>query len=510
MSVRKFVRDNPFPTVLAAAGAVAVALAVVLALAPSSDDSSAGSLVQGDADCNQSVDTLDALADLRFAADAPPFGGCVQTAGNVNCDTAVDSDDVLALLLHAAGLQAPQSVSADCPAIGEPVQTPPPSTNTPTPTAAATPTVTGDATPTPSTTDGPVENGYHLDSVLSAQALGAAQDSKIELALIPGALDEAIIALQSGYMYHVSLSGSFPPELWGDIHTKVEFGNEQGLLSLAFSPDFEQDGRVYIYYTPGSPIPTVLSRFEATTDGLDEGSEEPLMSIEEFQPNHNGGHIVFDHDGYLLLSLGDGGGGGDPNENGQDLTTYLGKIIRIDVSPQTGYAIPQGNPFTDGTGPNKDEILAFGFRNPWRMTVDSLTGDIWLGDVGQNDWEEVDHVLIGGNYGWDCYEGFAEYEIDGQCEGKVFLPPRAVYDHDFGSAVTGGFVYRGSAMPELYGWYLYGDFYSGRIWAANTANNALPVQLTDEDVNIASFTELPNGELLIVSYSDGVYQLARD
>jgi glucose/arabinose dehydrogenase len=212
-----------------------------------------------------------------------------------------------------------------------------------------------------------------------------------------------------------------------------------------------------------------------------------------------------------MLSLGDGGGGGDPEDNGQDLDSLLGKVLRIDVSPTSGYAIPGGNPFANA--PGLDEIFAYGFRNPWRMTVDSLTGDIWLGDVGQGEWEEVDHVTAGGNYGWDCYEGFEEFEFPGdpdQCTGKQFTQPRAVYGHDFGQAVTGGFVYRGSAMPELYGWYVYGDFYSGRIWGVNTAGNSDPVQLTEESVNVASFTELPNGELLIVSYSDGIFQLARD
>lgn len=379
------------------------------------------------------------------------------------------------------------------------------------PTATAAPDATGSPSPTPAGT--PVANGYHAEFVMNAAALGPAKDNKIELALIPGTADEAVIALQSGFIYRVSLSGAFSPQLWGDIHDKVTFENEQGLLSLAFSPDFQQDGRVYMYYTPGSPADTILARFQATATDLDEASEEILLPVEELQANHNGGHIVFDHDGYLLLSLGDGGGAGDPGDSGQDLTTILGKVIRIDVSPQSGYAIPQDNPFADGQGGARDEIFAYGFRNPFRMSIDRLTGDAWLGDVGQNDWEEVDHVLPGGNYGWDCYEGFQQYDFNeepDQCSGKVFVTPRAAYGHDFGAAVTGGVVYRGSELPELYGWYVYGDFYTGIIWAANTADNSPPVQLTDEQMNIASWTELPDGELLIISYTQGVYKLVRD
>ena len=270
---------------------------------------------------------------------------------------------------------------------------------------------------------------------------------------------------------------------------------------------------MYLYYTASGPDRSVLARYSATANALDGGSAEGLLSIPQFAPNHNGGHIAFDQNGYLLLSTGDGGGGGDPDENGQALNTLLGKVLRIDVSPEAGYAIPGDNPFADGPGGNEDEIFAYGLRNPWRMTVDRLTGDVWLGDVGQDLWEEVDRVVIGGNYGWDCYEGFAEYEIPGipdQCTDKTFSPPRAVYDHDLGTAVTGGFVYRGSAMPELYGWYVYGDFYTGRIWAVDTLDNSAAVLLTDEQVLIASFAELPNGELLIVSYASGVYQLTRD
>lgn len=498
-----------------AAAAVALALItiVIVAVSPWSGGSSAGGVLQGDADCSESIDSLDALADLRFAAGAEPFGGCVEQAGDVNCDGDVNEGDVLLLLLFVGGVSPAQPATGTCPPIGEPLSEP--TTTAPPGTATATATSTSPtptATPAPSAT--PAANGYHLETVISGEALGDANGSVIELALIPGAPTEGIAVRQTGQMFHVSLDGSFEPEAWGDLSAIVDTGgDEEGLLSLAFSPDFAQDGRVYLYYTAAGPNRSVLARYSATTTALDGGSAEVLLSIPQFAPNHNGGHIAFDLNGYLLLSTGDGGGSGDPNENGQALDTLLGKLLRIDVSPDTGYTIPNGNPFADGAGGNNDEIFAYGLRNPWRMTVDRVTGDVWLGDVGQDLWEEIDRVVIGGNYGWDCFEGFAEFEIPGvpdQCTGKVFSPPRAVYGRDLGIAVTGGFVYRGSAMPELDGWYVYGDFFTGRIWAVNTLDNSPAVLLTDEQVLIASFAELPNGELLIVSYFDGIYELARD
>jgi glucose/arabinose dehydrogenase len=350
----------------------------------------------------------------------------------------------------------------------------------------------------------PQADSYHLETFASADYLGDAAAPAIELAVIPGTTDEAVIALQDGRIYRISLQESFEPQLWGDVSGLMPNANpgnlgEQGLLSVAFSPDFAEDGRVYLYYTRGRPAGSVLSRFEATLESLNVGSEELLIEIAQPAANHNGGHIAFDAAGYLLLSLGDGGGSGDPDGNGQNTGTLLGSVLRIDVSPANGYDIPADNPFGD-------EVYAFGFRNPWRMTVDMVTGEIWLGDVGQDTIEEVDRVVPGGNYGWNCFEGFSEYA---GCSGD-FIEPRTVYSHEFGQSVTGGFAYRGSRLPELYGWYVFADFYSGRIWAVNTADDSDAVQLTEADLNVASFTQLPDGELLIVSYVDGIFRLARN
>ena len=350
------------------------------------------------------------------------------------------------------------------------------------------------------------------------QAVNAATFSRmVDMVAIPGYPDEAVIALQKDEtIRRVSLSGAFAPALYGDLSAYVGgTGNEEGLLSVAFSPDFQSDGRVYVYYTQGSSQgsqqPTVLSRFQVSGGVMvtvGPGAETRILGVPDFAENHNGGKIVFGADGYLYLSLGDGGGGGDPQDNGQDLADLRGKVLRIDVTGQATYAIPPDNPFSDGPGGNADEIYAYGFRNPWRMSYDWTGGEIWVGDVGQNAWEEVEAVAKGGNHGWDCYEGFASYEPSG-CPASGFVAPRAVYGHDEGCSVTGGYVYRGASMPELNGWYVYGDFCSGKIWAVNTVGSAAPVLLADTGLPIASFAELPDGELVVVTFANAVHRLAR-
>jgi glucose/arabinose dehydrogenase len=541
-------------TYLRTAAFVAAITLLAFATLAASQGTRAGETIQGDADCSGEIDAHDSLVSLRLAAGADPGADCAEEAGDVNCDSAVDEQDVLGLLLHVGGING-ALVAGACTAIGDvlppPTGTPSisvPSTPDPTPsataTATATPTGTGEGTPThsptitttttatatptptatPSTTPSgptPEADRYHLEEVISAGDLGVATDYKTELALIPGSSDEAILALQTGQIYRISLSGDPSPVLWGDLSsiltTHETPPNEMGLLSVAFSPNFIQDHVVYAYYTPPiSPPPRVtrLSRFTATTTDLTEESQTTVIDIEDFDHRHQGGHIIFDDEGNLLLSLGDGGFSGDSQETAQNLGRLLGKVIRIDVSPLP-YTIPQDNPFVGMPGV-REEIFAYGFRNPWRMTADSLTGEMWVGDVGEGAWEEVDHVIAGGNYGWDCYEGYVVYETPGPsppnnhpCTGP-FVTPRAVYNHSQGNAIVGGYVYRGSEMPELYGWYVYADYTTARVWAVNTVGSAPPVQLTNESgYLITSFAEI-GGELYVVSRQHGIYKLERD
>jgi glucose/arabinose dehydrogenase len=324
--------------------------------------------------------------------------------------------------------------------------------------------------------------------------------------MVPGSSDEAFAITQhDADIWRVSISGAHSPVLAGDLSGYVGGGsNEEGLLSLAFSPNFASDGRLYVYYTRGAPSPTVLARFQVAGGNVDTANQTVILQVPDFAANHNGGRIVFGHDGMLYLSTGDGGGGGDPNEMGQDITALLGKVLRLNVTGQQTYSFPPDNPFvgTDGL----DEIWAYGFRNPWRISVDRLTGDLWVGDVGQNAWEEVGTVVRGGNHGWDCYEGFAVYEASG-CPSGGFVQPRAVYSHAGGRcSVTGGYVYRGGAIPSLDGWYVYGDFCSGDIWAVNPGGGD-PVLLQDTSTSISSFAELPGGELAVLTFDRTVYRL---
>ncbi|OGR28733.1 MAG: hypothetical protein A2139_05380 [Desulfobacca sp. RBG_16_60_12] len=325
---------------------------------------------------------------------------------------------------------------------------------------------------------------------------------------IPGSSREAVVLTQRGRIYRISLDGASDPVLFGDISDRLTRarGSEEGLLGLAFSPDFAADGRVYLYYTRGSPQPSVLSRFRVVNGRLDEASERVLLEIPQPFSNHNGGQLAFGPDDYLYLALGDGGSGGDPQGNGQDLGTLLGSILRLDVSGDSASA-PPDNPFVGRPGA-RPEIYASGLRNPWRFSFDQATGQMWAADVGQNRWEEVDLIVAGGNYGWNIMEGLECFQTT-TCDRSGLQLPRTVYGREGGCSITGGYVYRGPSMPELNGWYVYGDFCSGKIWALKTADRSDPVLLTDTGLSISTFGELPDGELLVITFANAIFRLAR-
>jgi glucose/arabinose dehydrogenase len=373
----------------------------------------------------------------------------------------------------------------------------------------------------PSAEAAPTPNGYALVEDVNT----ATFDRMVDFALIPGTTDEAVVISQhEAKVRRVSLTGAFPPDDYGDLSDRVKVeGWEQGLLSLAFSPNFVSDGRVYVFYTSLTCTPPVtrcvhVSRFQVVNNDMvtGPGAETVIWEIDQVlnAGNHNGGRILFGPDGYLYVSIGDGGFGGDPDETGQDHTDLLGSVLRIHVTGEQTYTVPADNPFVGIEG--DDRVWAYGLRNPWRYSFDRVSGDLWLGDVGQNFWEEVGEIVAGGNYGWDCYEGYALYEDfeGGNCSSPPtpFIFPRAAYDHNWGCSVTGGYVYRGTLLPELYGWYVYGDHCSGVIWAVNPADVSEPVVLADTEFNIGSFAELPNGELLVLRMfqatgTPGIYRL---
>ncbi|MCU0353244.1 MAG: PQQ-dependent sugar dehydrogenase, partial [Cytophagales bacterium] len=307
-----------------------------------------------------------------------------------------------------------------------------------------------------------------------------------------------------------------------DIRPQIVLGNETGLLGLAFDPAFPTNRHFYVYYTrnQNGQLQSVVSRFTASAGNpnqADPASELVLLTFDQPFANHNGGKITFGPDGFLYIASGDGGSGGDPLNAGQDLNTLLGKILRIDVRQATAaipYAIPPGNPFINR--PNtRPEIFAYGLRNPWKISIDRLTGQIWAGDVGQNLREEIDLIVRGGNYGWRFREGRVCYNPATDCPTEGLIDPVWDYTHASGDgrSVTGGIVYRGELLPSLYGKYVYGDFASGNIWAitydttSRTTTNEFLLRFPG---NISAFGEAQNGEMYICNYITGRVQVLRD
>ena len=302
---------------------------------------------------------------------------------------------------------------------------------------------------------------------------------------------------------------------WLDIQDRVEDGpNEAGLLSLAFHPSYATNGWVFVDYTraKGAGLETVVSRFtvqDPVAGAPDPASEVVILTVAQPYANHNGGQIAFGPDGMLYIGMGDGGSGGDPQGNGQNLGTLLGAMLRIDVSaPDGGYAVPLDNPFV-GVAGARGEIWAYGLRNPWRFSFDPVSGALWVGDVGQNVVEEIDVVVKGGNYGWNIMEGNQCYQPSAGCSGLGLELPVAWYDHTEGKSVTGGHVYRGAAIPTLYGTTLYADFSFGTVWGLSPgAGGAWQVtKLADTSLYVSALAAGPDGESYVLDWGGGVYRL---
>lgn len=293
-----------------------------------------------------------------------------------------------------------------------------------------------------------------------------------------------------------------------DLTGSIVVGGELGLLGLAFDPDFVRNRFLYLHYTAAAPLRSVIARFSWPRGGpVDPRSRKIVLEVAQPYANHNGGMIAFGPDGYLYVALGDGGGAGDPDRNGQNPATLLGSLLRIDVHPQDPadpYTVPADNPFIDRAG-FAPETWAFGLRNPFRFSFDRQTGDLWLGDVGQSAREEIDRVVRGGNYGWRRFEGALDFDPAEALGGAVpHAPPVLDYGRDQGVAVIGGYVYRGVRHAGLFGRYLYSDFGSGTIWALEW--DGTKVRANDVVATAASptaFGEDGNGEVLVVS-RDGI------
>ena len=340
-------------------------------------------------------------------------------------------------------------------------------------------------------------------------------DRMVYLTHPEGMDDRLYLVLQPGrIMVFDNVPDPPPPETFLDIRGRVsDRGNEEGLLGLAFDPAYRDNGYFYVYYSAASPRHSVVARYQASaeTGEVDPSTEKVIMEIGQPFSNHNGGHVTFGLDGYLYVGLGDGGSGGDPRGHGQNLGTLLGTILRIDVSAldDTGaYAVPQDNPFVGVEGA-RAEIWAYGLRNPWRFSFDRETGELWVGDVGQNRLEEIDTITPGGNYGWNIMEGTSCFR-DNRCNSDELDPPVAEYGRDGGCSVTGGYVYRGSRLPSLDGAYLYGDFCTGKIWALRYGDGRITEQaeIADTNLQISSFAEGPDGEVYILSFTGEIARLA--
>jgi glucose/arabinose dehydrogenase len=305
-----------------------------------------------------------------------------------------------------------------------------------------------------------------------------------------------------------------------DISDRVECCGEAGLLGLAFHPDFPNTPRAFVSYTRDGPNPNIalisfISEFRTTDGGqtLDPDTERPILVLPQPYSNHNGGHVAFGPDGYLYIGFGDGGSSGDPQDHAQNVNDLLGSLLRIDINvpPPRRYTIPPDNPFAGNPGcqgtSGCPEIYAWGLRNPWRWSFDTATGRLWLGDVGQSSFEEINIIENGGNYGWRCYEGFEEFNTNGCGPPENYDFPVTAYGRSFGFAVTGGYVYHGNRIPPLRNFYVYGDYGSGRIWLITP--NLQPIQqpVLDTPLAISSFGQGADGEVYLVDYDGGLYRL---
>ncbi len=302
--------------------------------------------------------------------------------------------------------------------------------------------------------------------------------------------------------------------------TSVE--NERGLLGLAFHPDYPRDPRFFVHYSASSSTAGAgahtIAEFrvsESNPDVADPDSEDRLMEIPDQASNHNGGMVAFGPDGFLYFSIGDGGPQEDPEDDAQNTTNLLGKLMRIDVSTPGTYSIPPSNPFANsanGPGDPRREIWAYGFRNPWRFSFDRQTGDLWVGDVGQYMHEEVSFLAAGSpggaNFGWRCREGENNFNTTG-CAGKTFVEPVIDYSHGVGCSVTGGYAYRGTCMPDLQGTYFYGDFCTANV-SSFVPGSTDPTFEFDLGVDLTSFGEDATGELYMVTRNGTIYQLVAE
>ena len=356
-----------------------------------------------------------------------------------------------------------------------------------------------------------------LSCLLGAAAAAEAQTA-IDLELVVDGLERPVFVghagdgsgrlfvLEQPGRIRIVAEGALRERPFADLTSRVSSGGERGLLGLAFHPDFASNRRFFVNYTREPDGATVIAEYRAARLDPDRarGVERVLLTVAQPFSNHNGGMLAFGPDGHLYIALGDGGGGGDPGNRAQNRNSLLGKILRIDVDRERPYAIPPDNPFADGGG--RREIYALGLRNPWRFSFDRRSGRLLAGDVGQGRSEEIDVIRRGRNYGWPIMEGPLCFRPRTGCDRSGLTPPAAHYRHAGGRcSITGGYVYRGAAIPDLVGTHLSGDFCSGEIFGLRARERSL---LLDTGLRISSFGEDEAGEVYVVDLDGGaVYRI---
>ena len=380
--------------------------------------------------------------------------------------------------------------------------------------------ITSCSTTSSSTTFTSLEEGIYLERVFPELS----RTNIVYMEPAPGIPDKLFLAVKTGEIIIIDTATTTVRETeFLDISKKVNSaGNEEGLLGFTFDNQFMDNRFFYVYYSASNPRRSVISRFTAEADNLLKaipGSEKILLEVEQPYSNHNGGHLQFGLDGFLYIGLGDGGSAGDPLNNGQNPSTLLGSILRVNVHPEnadTSYTVPLDNPFANSVEGFRGEIWAYGLRNPWKFSFDSELGTLWAADVGQNKYEEINLIVRGGNYGWNemegssCYNNFWEIIQNEDCPKEEFVQPIFTYPHDSGNcSVTGGYIYRGSQIEYLRGLYIYADFCSGRIWALkhDSKGKSVNTLLIDSGLPISSFAKDSKNELYVISYEGSIYRI---
>lgn len=382
-----------------------------------------------------------------------------------------------------------------------------------------------------------ISRRYLLFALLPAAGFSSAQDT-LQLEIVPWAEglstaldvthcgdDRLFVARQFGYISIVTDSMQVLPVPFLDIHEQVLYGGERGLLGLAFDPDYAANGFFYVsYVTPGGQGTLRISRFNVSADPniADPASEVVMISLPQTDELHKSGGLVFGPDGYLYVSIGDGGGANDPNGYGQDLTTMFGKVLRIKPEVDSTYSIPPDNPFVNATGGQRPEIWAYGLRNPFRIATDPMNGDLWIGDVGQQMWEELDRWPGGDNtapnFGWRCYEAEEPFNFDGDCHAdSTYVFPVLVQAHPSTGgnfcAVIAGEVYRGTRYPRMFGRHIYTDYCAGELRTLTPAGQDAWADSLGSLTGIFGMSSIGadvNGDLYVTNVENGRIYSIRD